>query len=110
VQKTSLTALARTEMQSALRASSGRSAKTVYGGHEHRLRQTLIALKANETLAEHENPGEATVLVVQGRILLTAGEEEWSGWTGDLIIVPDAPHSVTAVEDSSILLTVVKLG
>lgn len=110
MQKTSLTALARTEMQSALRASSGRSAKTVYGGHEHRLRQTLIALKANETLAEHENPGEATVLVVQGRILLTAGEEEWSGWTGDLIIVPDAPHSVTAVEDSSILLTVVKLG
>jgi quercetin dioxygenase-like cupin family protein len=109
VQKTSLTALARTEMQSALRASSGRSAKTIYGGHEHRLRQTLIAIKAGEMLAEHENPGEATVQVVQGRILLTSGEEEWSGWTGDLIIVPDAPHSVTAVEDSSILLTVVKL-
>jgi quercetin dioxygenase-like cupin family protein len=110
VQKTSLIALARTEMQSALRASSGRSAKTVYGGHNHRLRQTLIAMKANETLAEHQNPGEATVQVIQGRILLTAGEEEWSGWTGDLIIVPDEPHSVTAVEDSSILLTVVKLG
>jgi quercetin dioxygenase-like cupin family protein len=109
VQKTSLTALARTEMGSALRASSGRSAKTIYGGHEHRLRQTLIAIKAGEMLAEHESPGEATVQVVQGRILLTSGEEEWSGWTGDLIIVPDAPHSVTAVEDSSILLTVVKL-
>jgi quercetin dioxygenase-like cupin family protein len=110
MQKTSLTALARTEMESALRASSGRSAKTVYGGHEHRLRQTVIAMKADETLAEHENPGEATVLVLHGRILLTSGEETWSGWTGDLIIVPDAPHSVTAVEDSSILLTVVKLG
>jgi quercetin dioxygenase-like cupin family protein len=109
VQKTSLTALARTELHSALEASSGRSAKTVYGGHEHVLRQTLISLRAGEALAEHNNPGEATVQVLHGRVVLAAGEESWSGWTGDLIIVPDAPHSVTAVEDSSILLTVVKL-
>ena len=39
----------------------GRSAKTVYGGREHLLRQTVIALKAGEKLAEHGNPGEATV-------------------------------------------------
>ncbi|MET4705227.1 quercetin dioxygenase-like cupin family protein [Frigoribacterium sp. UYMn621] len=109
MQKTSLTALARTELHSALEASSGRSAKTVYGGHEHVLRQTLISLRAGEALAEHNNPGEATVQVLHGRVVLAAGEESWSGWTGDLIIVPDAPHSVTAVEDSSILLTVVKL-
>ncbi|WP_354576028.1 cupin domain-containing protein [Frigoribacterium sp. UYMn621] len=104
-----MTALARTELHSALEASSGRSAKTVYGGHEHVLRQTLISLRAGEALAEHNNPGEATVQVLHGRVVLAAGEESWSGWTGDLIIVPDAPHSVTAVEDSSILLTVVKL-
>lgn len=95
-------------MSSALQATSGRSAKTVYGGHEHALRQTVIAMRAGETLAEHENPGEATVLVLHGRIILTAGEVSWSGWTGDLIIVPDAPHSLTATDDSSILLTVVK--
>lgn len=108
MQKTSLTALARVELNAARVAASGRSAKTVYGGHEHLLRQTLIALRAGERLAEHENPGEATVQVLHGRIILAAGDESWSGWTGDLIIVPDAPHSLTAIEDSTVLLTVVK--
>lgn len=108
MQKTSLTALARTELHAALEASSGRSAKTVYGGHEHLLRQTVIALRAGESLAEHQNPGEATVQVLQGRVVLAAGEESWSGWTGDLITIPDAPHSLAAVEDSTVLLTVVK--
>ncbi|WP_354568581.1 cupin domain-containing protein [Glaciihabitans sp. UYNi722] len=108
MQKTSLTALARAELNTARIVSSGRSAKTVYGGHEHLLRQTVIALRANQRLAEHENPGEATVQVLHGRIVLAAGDESWSGWTGDLIIVPDAPHSLTAIEDSTVLLTVVK--
>jgi len=108
MQKTSLTALARAELRTALDATSGRSAKTVYGGHEHSLRQTLIALRAGETLAEHENPGEATVHVLHGRITLKAAEESWSGWAGDLITVPDAPHSLEALEDSTVLLTVVK--
>ncbi len=38
-------------------------ARTVYGGHEHVLRQTLIALAAGHKLDEHENPDEATVHV-----------------------------------------------
>ncbi|MBK4349138.1 cupin domain-containing protein [Lacisediminihabitans changchengi] len=108
MQKTSLTALARVQLDAARSASSGRSAKTVYGGHEHLLRQTVIALRADEMLDEHENPGEATVQVLHGRVVLTAGDDSWSGWTGDLIIVPDAPHSLTALEDSTVLLTVVK--
>jgi quercetin dioxygenase-like cupin family protein len=108
VQKTSLIALARVELREALAASSGRSARTVFGGHEHLLRQTVIAMRADETLAEHVNPGEATVQVLHGRVLLTAGEDSWSGMTGDLIIVPDLPHSLLAVEDSTVLLTVVK--
>jgi hypothetical protein len=36
--KLSLDALAREQLQVALGASSGRSARTVYGGHEHGLR------------------------------------------------------------------------
>ena len=43
--KVSLTALAREHLETARAASSGRSSHTVYGGHEHVLRQTLIALK-----------------------------------------------------------------
>ena len=108
MQKTSLTALARTQMAAAGGASSGRSAKTVYGGHEHLLRQTVIALRAGEELTEHQNPGEATVQVLHGRVVLSSGGDSWSGWTGDLITVPDAPHALSAVEDSTVLLTVVK--
>lgn len=108
MQKTSLMALARAEIHTALQASSGRSAKTVYGGHEHILRQTIIALRTGEILAEHDNPGEATIQVLQGRVELQAGDQSWSGRTGDLIIIPDASHSLLALEDAAVLLTVAK--
>ena len=62
VQKSSLDALARELLAAACASSSGRAARTVHGGHEHVLRQTVIALAAGQTLAEHENPGEATVM------------------------------------------------
>lgn len=104
--KTSLTALARHQLEIATNRSSGRSAKTVYGGHEHSLRQTVIALRAGQVMAEHQNPGEATVYVINGRILLSTSEVSCSGWLGDLLTVPDALHSVEALEDSVILMTV----
>lgn len=108
MQKTSLTALARHELVQALAAPSGRSARTMFGGHEHQLRQTLIALRAGEHLSEHANPGEATVQVISGRVLLRSGEVSWNGSAGDLLTVPDGMHSLDIVEDSVILLTVVK--
>lgn len=107
--KSSLTALARHELDHARSASSGRSAKTVYGGHERTLRQTVIAARAGAVLEEHENPGEATVFVLQGRIILTSGDNSWSGAPGDLLIVPEARHSIEATEDSTFLMTVAKL-
>lgn len=108
MQKTSLIALARHELEQAREASSGRSAKTLFGGHEHQLRQTLIALRAGEGLAEHENPGEATLQVLEGRVLLKSGEASWNGSPGDLLTIPDGLHSLDAVEDAVVLLTVVK--
>src|SRR3954464_14788917 len=106
MQKESLAALARHHLEQALAAPSGRSAHTVYGGHEHVLRQTLIALRAGSSLDEHQNPGEATLQVLHGRVTLSAGDDTWNGSPGDLIIIPPARHSVEAVEDSAVLLTV----
>ena len=108
MQKESLTALARNHLKSAATASSGRSAHTVYGGHEHGLRQTVIALRAGAKLDEHENPGEATLQVLHGRVTLVAGANKWNGSPGDLITIPDSRHSLEAVEDSIVLLTVGK--
>ena len=54
----SLPTLVQEHLTIARTASSGRSAHTVFGGHDHRLRQTLIALAAGQELAEHESPGE----------------------------------------------------
>ena len=110
MEKSSLTALLREQMDLAARASSGRSARTVFGGHEHVLRQTLIALNAGQRMDEHENPGEATVHVLRGRVRLEAGEASWEGSPGDLLIVPQARHALEALETSAILLTVAKLA
>lgn len=106
--KVSLEALAREQLQQAASSASGRAADTVYGGHEKVLRQTVIGIREGARLSEHENPGEATVYVLSGRVRMIVGDETWEGRTGDLLIVPQSRHSLEAAETSAILLTVAK--
>ncbi|RBY75768.1 LuxR family transcriptional regulator [Geodermatophilus sp. TF02-6] len=87
---------------------SGRAADTVVGGADQALRQTLLALVAGARLAEHENPGEATLQVLEGSVRLVAGATAEDGERGDLLAVPEERHALEAVTDAVVLLTVVK--
>jgi len=109
MQRISLDALARQQLERAADAGGGHTADTVFGGRENVLRQTVIGMVEGAKLAEHNNPGEATLQVLRGRVRLSSGELSWEARTGDMIFVPDARHSLEALEDSAILLTVAKL-
>ncbi|MFC7304017.1 cupin domain-containing protein [Streptomyces monticola] len=104
----SLGPLAEDLLRKAAESRADRSARTVVGGRGHVLSQTLMAFGAGTSLAEHENPGEATVIVVRGRVRLTVGDDFWEAAPYDLVVMPDAMHGLVALEDSVVLLTVAK--
>ena len=107
MRKMSLVALGREHLERAHQTRSGRSATSVFGGHEHVLRQTLVAMTAETVLAEHGSPGEATVQVLHGRVVLRSGDDEWEGREGDLLVIPPARHDLRADVDAVIVLTTV---
>jgi quercetin dioxygenase-like cupin family protein len=103
-----VTDLCRQLMEKAAGASNRRAAHSVYGTHGGLLTQTVIALAAGATLAEHENPGEATLLVLEGRVRLLWADDAVEGGRGDLLVIPRARHSLEAATDAAVLLSVAK--
>ncbi|BDB43256.1 MULTISPECIES: cupin domain-containing protein [Mycobacterium] len=104
----SLNSLASEKLAEAGKSHSGRAAHTIHGGHTHELRQTVLALLAGHELAEHDSPGEATLQVLQGHVRLTAGDDAWDGRSGDYVAIPPVRHALLAVQDSVVMLTVLK--
>jgi len=108
MESVSLTALTAEKLAEAQKSHSGRAAHTIHGGHTHELRQTVLALLAGHDLSEHESPGEATLQVLRGHVRLSAGDDAWDGKTGDYVAIPAQRHALHAVEDSVVMLTVLK--
>jgi quercetin dioxygenase-like cupin family protein len=102
----SINTLAADQLARATTAGSGRSSVTVYGRSGAKLRQTLMALAAGQAMGEHKSPGDASVLCLQGRVLLRAGELQAELGPGDLVAVPPQRHDIQALEPSVLLLTV----
>jgi quercetin dioxygenase-like cupin family protein len=70
------------------------------------LRQTLIALLGGAELGEHESPGPASLVVLQGRVRVLAGEQTVELGAQQFSPVPDRRHSLRADEDSVVRLSV----
>ena len=67
-----------------------------------------VVLAAGKSLPPHSVPGEITVLCIEGRAWLRAGTSDHLLSAGDLVLLPGGDrHSVEAVADSSLLVTVV---
>jgi quercetin dioxygenase-like cupin family protein len=66
-----------------------------------------LVLPAGKHVAEHKAPGEITVLCLEGRVTFTSQGVPKELSAGDLLYLTAAdPHAVEAMEDSSLLVTI----
>lgn len=96
-----------TELLDKARGSkAGRAARTIHGGREHALRQTLIAMASGEHLGEHDSPEDVTLHVLRGQVRLHFTDRQvWVGHPGDHVAIPQQRHDLSALEDAVVLLT-----
>lgn len=101
--------LAQDLLTRATESAAGRAAQSLRGGRENQMRHTMIALANGASLAEHDNPGEATLFVWSGSVQLTAGDEGWVLQPGEYCEIPPVKHGLIALADSVVLLSTVNL-
>jgi len=78
----------------------------VLAKNEH-VRVVLAVISRGEVLQEHETQGQITVSVVRGAIQFNALGQRVSLTEGGLLTLqPGIRHSVEAIEDSSLVITV----
>lgn len=70
---------------------------------------TLFAFDKDESLTEHTSPYEAVVYIVDGEMEIKVGGNPFIVKTGEIIILPpNVPHGLIALQKSKMLLTMVK--
>ncbi|MFJ8823695.1 cupin [Streptomyces sp. NPDC102467] len=100
-----LTTLADDQLAAAHRSAHGRSAELLV--REDPLRQSVIALTEGSALDEHNAPPAATLLILRGRVRLTAVSGDATLAQGELHAIPQERHGLVALTDAVVLLTAV---
>ncbi|OJX35682.1 MAG: cupin [Burkholderiales bacterium 68-12] len=66
-----------------------------------------IVLPAGKSLPQHQTPGEATVLCLEGEVELHNAQGTQTMQAGDFVhLQARAPHALRALQDASLLVTV----
>ena len=72
-------------------------------------RVVLVSMRAGQKLPEHAANGLVTVYAVSGHVLFVEGDESCDMVPGKLIdLVPGRPHRLEAMQDSRLLVTMIK--
>ena len=70
---------------------------------------TLFAFSKGEEISTHESSGDAIVHILDGVAKVTIGEDKINAAKGQIVVMPaNIPHSIDAIENFKMLLTVVK--
>lgn len=85
---------------------SGRSARSLTPGPGVALNQSLLALTAGQRLQDHLAPGPTTLVGIRGTAVLTTDQASVTLTDGVWASCPVGPHSLEAVSDTVVLLTV----
>lgn len=96
-------------LESARANSAGRSSQVIRAADKGVLTQVAIALTAGNGLSQHENPGEALLLVLQGKVQLSTADESWELGQWNRIAIPQTLHELVALTDSVVILTMARL-
>lgn len=70
-----------------------------------------LVMPAGKKIAEHQAPGEITVQCLEGRIQFTSNGKPQELAAGEMLFLnAAAPHAVEAIEDASVLVTILLPG
>ena len=70
---------------------------------------TLFAFDIEESLTEHASPYEAVIYMVDGEMEIKIGGVPYNVKSGETIILPpNVPHGLIALQKSKMLLTMIK--